>query len=138
MRRRGQPIVQVANLGAVSVDHPHVQVAVVVPVDQPNGPSIVVQIESRSGRDVGESNGACIQKRTMMFVTAEGPPLPDQFKQPYAIASRTSFGQCANGNGCSAPFVRQDLSPIEASQITRILRGHVAVGDEEIFPTVVV
>jgi len=72
----GHFVVHQSQSRGIAVGNPHVQTAVVVPVDQGHGPAIVGIIKSADRRDVGEATlrGRCrphIEKATVPLIAAE-------------------------------------------------------------------
>ena len=71
----------------------------------------------------------------MGLVTAERSSLTNESQQRGGV-ERTATGSQRKGR--SATFLRQDLPPIETSQVACVRRRHVTVGDQQVFPTVVI
>ena len=71
----------------------------------------------------------------MSFMTAERPSLADESQQSSRIERAFVGGQ---RKGSTASFVRQNLPPVETSQVAGVFRRHVSVGDEQVFPAVVI
>ena len=71
----------------------------------------------------------------MGLAAAERSALADK---PQQLGTACFVAADAHRQRRGAPFVRQNLPPIKASQVTGIFRGHVTVGDEQVLPTVII
>ena len=120
----------------IAVGNPNVKVTIMIPVGGHQRPSVVREIDSGSGRNVG--------KASVWFcgVEEDAVALPSAVRAaPAHHAAKGCVGSFQFAGLGLADFIegmRQNLPPIETSQVARVFTGNVSVSDDDVLPTVVV
>ena len=129
-------IAQEAQLRTIAIGDPKIEVAIVVPIDQGHGPPVIGKIEAGDRGDISEPSSTRIQKAAIPLMAAEGTALAEKIKQQICrvgmVLARSS------SHRCRSITLRHDLSPEETSQVARVIARDIAIGDHQVFPTVVV
>ena len=135
----GHIIAQKPKLWATAIGDPKIEISVGVPVDDGNPSTVIGKIKPTGHGDVRESTTASIQESAMALAGAESATAANE------LAESASGALAIHFRGIVFLWVidrratlRHDLSPEETSQVTRVLGRDVAIGDEEVFPAIVV
>ena len=106
-----------------------------VPVDNPQAPSVVQKIQSRKGRNIGEAFPPGVQETAIAFMPAPGLALTQEvLRLMNALPELLTVGSIRlQGRG-----PRQDLSPPQTSQVRAVLVAVKTISNNQVLPTIVV
>ena len=114
-------------------------VAVSVPIHGGGTSRVVNKVEARNGRNRGEASPARVQERTIALITAQRTAVSDQFIETIEMQTKCGIGSL---HLLDVRFIlrrlRQNLPPINGSQVVRFGTRHKTIAHKEIFPAVVI
>ncbi len=107
-----------------------------IPIDTAKCSAVVVEIEMTGGRNIGKTGTSGVEIETVRLVAAEGMSSLDQPQE--RCRSRPFVGRRPQIQRRRPTLVRQNLPPIETSQVARVIGCEIAVSDQQVLPAVVV
>ncbi len=133
----GRSIVpQESQLRSTTIDDPKVDIPVQVPIGSADSPRIVSEIETAQRRNIGEPTFARIQETAVPLAAAKRDTTEDPTKLA-PIGLRASI-HVRRRNVDRRTALRQNLPPEKTSQIAIVIGRDEPVGDQQVFPSIVV